>query len=80
MRNQLPPTQAIDECMGEEEKNRKQKEQQKKQEEGLNPATWTIWSPLTTRIDHTVGLFLPSQQPTKFERVIKINMNKTIHP
>ena len=45
-------TQAIDARMGEEEENRKQKEEQKKEQGAVvrdhNPATWTIWSPLTT--------------------------------
>ena len=51
------PTQAIASLIGEE-KNRKQKEEQKKEAETRpNPATLTIWSPLTTRMDHTVSLF-----------------------
>ena len=52
------PTQAIDARIGEGEKNRKQNYEQKKNREWPpNQATWTIWSPLTTRMDHTVDLF-----------------------
>ena len=53
------PFLAIDAVIGEEEQNRKQKEEQNK-EKGSGPPTQmnkTIRSPLTTRIDHTVGLF-----------------------
>ena len=56
----IHPTQAIGARMGEEEENIKQKEEQKKQtnrERAPNPATMTIWSPLTSRMDHTVSLF-----------------------
>ena len=37
-------------------KNRtEQKEERKEAEQALNPGTWTIWSPLTTRMAHTVS-------------------------
>ena len=56
-----PPTTPweTDMLIGDEEKNGKQKEEQKK-ETGTGALTqlpWTIWSPLTTRTDDTVGLF-----------------------
>ena len=48
------PTQSIDACMGEEENRGKKKGNRKL---ASNPTTWTILSPLTTRMDHTVGIF-----------------------
>ena len=56
-------TLAIDALIGEEERNGKQKKGQKKEqkkETGRGSSTqlpWTIWSPLTARMDHTVCLF-----------------------
>ena len=46
------PTQAIDVLIGEEGRTK-----ERNRERTPYPATWTIWSPLTTRIDNTVGLF-----------------------
>ena len=53
------PTLAIDALIGEEEQKRKQKEEQNKETGSGFPTQlpWTIWSPLTTHIDHVVGLF-----------------------
>ena len=52
------PTQATDARRGKEEKKKnRRKDKRKKQGAGPNPATWTILSPLTTRMDHTVNLF-----------------------
>ena len=44
---------------GEEEQNGKQKEKQKKESGSGSPTQlpWTIWLPLTTCMDHMVGIF-----------------------
>ena len=48
------PSQAIDARMGEEEKKRTK---ERNRERVPNPAIWTIWPPLTTRMDHMVSPF-----------------------
>ena len=50
---------AIDALIGEKEQNGKQKKAQKKEIGSGSPTQliWNIWSSLTTRMDHTVGLF-----------------------
>ena len=53
------PSRAIDAPIGNEEQSGKQKKEEKegKKERAPNPATWTIWSPITIRMDDMVGIF-----------------------
>ena len=56
------PSQGIDAHIGTEEENAKQKKNKKKQ--GTGPRI--IWSPLTTRMDHTFGPILKHPRPQGF--------------
>ena len=52
------PSQAIDAHIGDEEQNGKQKKNKKKKRSGSpTRQPQTIWSPLMTHMNHTVGLF-----------------------
>ena len=46
------PTLAIDALLEEEEQSGKQKWKEEKKQ-----LPWTMWSPLTTFMDHTLGIF-----------------------
>ena len=51
-------TRAMDALIGEDEQHRKRRKKRKETGSGTpTQLPWTIWSPLTTRMDHTVGLF-----------------------
>ena len=53
------PSQATDAYIVEEEQNGKQKKNKKKETRSRSPTHLPriVWSPLTTSMDHTVGLF-----------------------
>ena len=55
--NHPPQPRQLMRIWGKKERTENRRKNKRNREEAPNPATWTIWSPLTTRMDHTVGLF-----------------------
>ena len=47
------------------EEKKKVRTKERNRERDPNPAIWKIWSPLTTRMDPTVGILTPYPQGDK---------------